>query len=173
VEFYRHYLTQEIDALLQQTIVAYQEGNTAQGDVRFAKVTQLTQGLDLLLGLQQESLATWIDGAKAYGTTPEESLHYATNAKMQVTVWGGPKLKDYASKAWQGMYKDFYLPRWSQFFTALKKSATTKSPFAEAQVRADIENWERVWVNTDEPYVKIQPEDPLALMTSLLNILDQ
>ena len=173
VDFYRHYLTQEIDVLLQQTIIAYQQGNIAQGDANFTKVTQLTEGLDLLLGLQQESLATWIDDAKAYGATPEESLHYVTNAKMQVTVWGGPKLKDYASKAWQGMYKDFYLPRWDQFFSALKKSATTTTPFDEEQVRADIESWERAWVIAGDPFVKTQPENPLALMASLLSLLDQ
>ena len=173
VDFYRHYLTQEIDVLLQQTIIAYQQGNIAQGDANFTKVTQLTEGLDVLLGLQQESLATWIDDAKAYGATPEESLHYVTNAKMQVTVWGGPKLKDYASKAWQGMYKDFYLPRWDQFFSALKKSATTTTPFDEEQVRADIESWERAWVIAGDPFVKTQPENPLALMASLLSLLDQ
>ncbi|MEJ2445177.1 MAG: alpha-N-acetylglucosaminidase [Exilibacterium sp.] len=173
VDFYRHYMTLRIDYLLKDTVSAYQNGNITRGDLLSAKVSELTQGLDLLLGLQRDSLASWIDAAKNYGTTPRESQYYIENAKAQITVWGGPKLKDYASKAWQGMYKDFYLPRWKQFFAALKASAESGTAFDEEKVRADIGTWERQWVKADTVYRRQTPQAPLALMKSLLTRLGE
>src|SRR6202012_6040954 len=105
----------------------------------------LALSLDALLGVRAETLAAWIEAARAYGDTPQDARAYVLNAKAQVTVWGGEgQLADYASKAWQGLYRDFYLPRWSQFLDALR--AAGAGPFDEAAVVRGVAAWEQAWV---------------------------
>jgi len=36
---------------------------------------------------------------------------------MQMTVWGGPDLHDYASKSWSGLVRDFDAMRWARYYT--------------------------------------------------------
>lgn len=42
------------------------------------------------------------------------------NARTLITTWGDQKqnggLKDYSYRSWQGLLKDYYLPRWKYFF---------------------------------------------------------
>jgi alpha-N-acetylglucosaminidase len=92
------------------------------------------------------------------------------NAKAQVTIWGGEgNLNDYASKAWQGLYKSFYLPRWSRFLDALKAAGT--SPFDEASVARDGVAWERSWVEADVTYRRDRPADPIGEIRALMALV--
>src|SRR5262249_44815994 len=112
--------------------------------------------LDDLMGAQPQSLATWIDEARAYGETQADAAAYVRNAKAQVTIWGGDgNLNDYASKAWQGLYRHFYLPRWTMFLDALR--AAGSGPFDETAAVAQITAWEHAWVDRDDPYVHAAP----------------
>jgi alpha-N-acetylglucosaminidase len=95
------------------------------------------------------------------------------NAKAQVTVWGGlGNLNDYASKAWQGMYKDFYLPRWTKLLAALRQSIVDNQPFDQAAFTRDIVLWEQAWVKTDAAFVRRRPKDAFALARSIVKRLD-
>ena len=66
-------------------------------------------------------LGKWINDAKRWGTTKEESQLYEKNARDLVTLWGDKDafLHDYASKQWAGLFKGFYKPRWEMFLTAV------------------------------------------------------
>jgi alpha-N-acetylglucosaminidase len=89
-----------------------------------------------------------------------------------VTVWGGQgNLADYASKAWQGLYRDFYLPRWSQFLDALR--AAGPGPFDEAAVVERIAAWEQAWVTADARYERQVPPDPIGSVRRLLARLER
>ena len=89
-----------------------------------------------------------------------------------MTLWGGDGgLADYASKAWQGLYRDFYLPRWSQFLDALR--AAGEGPFDEAKVVTGIAAWEQAWIERDTAYVRQRPVDPIAATRALLARLRQ
>jgi alpha-N-acetylglucosaminidase len=172
VDATRQLVSLEIDAQLQAVVAAYRRGDLAAGDQGRRKIADLALALDALLGVQPETLATWIDDARAYGDTPKDAAAYVSNAKAQVTVWGGEgNLNDYASKAWQGLYRDFYLPRWSRFLDALRAAGT--GAFDEAAVVRDGIAWERAWVKADMVYRRERPTDPVASVKALLTRLDQ
>ncbi|MET3666131.1 alpha-N-acetylglucosaminidase [Caulobacter sp. 1776] len=171
VDATRHLASLEIDGQLQAAVAAYRRGDTAAGDRARGEVEALALSIDALLGVQPETLATWIADARAYGDTPADAAAYVANAKAQVTVWGGEgNLNDYASKAWQGLYRDFYLPRWSRFLDALKAAGT--GPFDEAAVTRDGVAWERAWVAADTAYRRERPADPVAGVKALIARID-
>ena len=162
VDAVRHYASGEIDRRIEAAITAYKGGDIATGDTLAAAVTRLATGIDSLIGGQQETLSSWIDDARTYGDTPAEKAYYVQNAKAQITVWGGKgNLNDYASKAWQGMYAGFYLPRWTRFLTALRQSAVAKTAFDQGAFTADIIGWEQAWVAADMAYTRQRPAHPL------------
>jgi alpha-N-acetylglucosaminidase len=168
----RHLVSEEIDLLLQAAIAAYRRGDLAAGDRARRKVEDLALALDTLMGAQPDTLATWIDAARRYADTPSDARAYIVNAKAQVTIWGGDgALADYASKAWQGLYRDFYLPRWLQFLDALR--AAGAGPFDEGAVVRGIAAWEQAWVERDVAYVRQRPADPVGATQALLARLQQ
>ena len=172
VDAARHLASEKIDLLLIQAVAAYRRGDAAAGDAARRKVEDLALALDALLGVRAETLATWIDEARAYGDTPQDARAYVLNAKAQVTVWGGQgNLADYASKAWQGLYRDYYLPRWSQFLDALK--AAGAGPFDEQAVVAGIAAWDQAWVTRDTAYSRQVPADPIGAVRGLLARLEE
>ena len=61
---------------------------------------------------------------------------------MQITIWGGNRLKDYASKSWSGMLTDYYLPRWQVLFNDLKLN---KENFDEVLTQSKIQELEEQW----------------------------
>jgi alpha-N-acetylglucosaminidase (NAGLU)-like protein len=168
----RHLVSEQIDRLLQTAVAAYRRGNVAAGDQARRKVEDLALALDALMGAQPDTLATWIAAARGYADNPADARAYVLNAKAQVTVWGGDGgLADYASKAWQGMYRDFYLPRWTQFLDALRSAGA--GPFDEAAVVRGIAAWEQTWVERDAAYVRQRPADPIRATQALLGRLAQ
>ena len=172
VDATRHLVSEDIDLLLIQTVAAYRLGDLAAGDKTRRKVEDLTLALDALMGAQPQTLAAWIDAARAYGDTPADARAYELNAKAQVTVWGGDgNLNDYAGKAWQGLYRGFYLPRWIMFLDALR--AAGAGPFDEATVVAGIAAWEHAWVDREEAFVLQRPADPVASVQALLARVDR
>jgi alpha-N-acetylglucosaminidase len=172
VDAVRHLASLEIDDQLQAAVAAYRRGDAAAGDRARRAVEALALSIDALLGVQPETLATWIDDARAYGDTPADAAAYVANAKAQVTIWGGEgNLNDYASKAWQGLYRDFYLPRWSRFLDALRAAGT--GAFDEAVVTRDAIAWERAWVAADTVYRRERPADPVGGVQALIARLDE
>jgi alpha-N-acetylglucosaminidase len=167
VEFTRHSISLDLDDRIKAAVASYQAGDGAAGNAGFDTIKARVMALDDLMGAQPKSLATWIAEARAYGDTPAERDYYEKNARAQVTVWGGSgNLHDYASKAWQGLYRDFYLPRWTMLFGALRSS----TPFDPAATTAKIIAWENAWVASRAPIIRRVPEDPIAAATALLKI---
>ena len=171
VDFTRHYASLSLDAALRQAIADYKAGRVAAGDRSVARVRALALAIDHMIGAQPESLAHWITDARAYADTPQEAKAYTADAKAQVTIWGGDgNLTDYASKAWQGMYADYYLPRWALFLNALRAAAVTGKPFDEAATRQAILGWEKHWVADGTVYRQVRPKDPIGEARALMRI---
>lgn len=175
IEFSRHYLSLRVDGLLQQAVAAYQRGDIATGDRLAGQVNTLVLALDQLLGAQPESLAGWTQAAAAYaGGDAATADYYVRNARAQVSLWGGEgNLADYASKAWQGMYAGFYLPRWQRLFAALRQAAQQGRALDEAAFRSELLAWERQWVEQATMPSAAMPADPVAAVTELLQRLER
>ncbi|MCH1925206.1 alpha-N-acetylglucosaminidase [Shewanella sp. C32] len=159
------------DALLQQAVAAYQAGDINAGDAAANKFAVLLTKLDKLMGLHQETLHTWLSDAAAYGDNPQEKSYYVHNAKLQITQWGGTKLKDYASKAWQGMYADYYLPRWQLYLQQLRQAQISKQPLDDAAAQQALIDWETHWIN--DPSIPAQeiPHAPVTLARELMQLV--
>jgi alpha-N-acetylglucosaminidase len=174
IDALRQLASEDIDSLLQAAVADYAGRDLAAGDAAVAKVKDIAGRLDSLLGAEPWSLARWVGEARSYGDTAEEAQAYVRNAKVQITVWGGQgNLHDYASKAWQGMYAGFYLPRWTLFLAALRQAAADRAPFDEAKVVASIATWEQAWAESDATVPRLSPRAPLAEARALLARLDQ
>lgn len=165
VNFTRHLTSLHLDDLIKTALKAYTAGDLSGGDRAAAEIERLTRALDDLMGAQAHHLAGWIAQARAYGDTAAEKDYYERNARAQVTIWGGDgNLHDYASKAWQGLYRDFYLPRWTMMFEALRQPA----PFDQAGLTSRLITWERAWAQTiAKPELRV-PADPLGDAARLL-----
>ena len=171
IDFTKQSVSLHIDQMLQQTMGLYQQGKQAEGDVVMVKITELTRKLDALLSLHHETLASWVNDASDYGETTAEKQAYALNAKQQITLWGGPNLKDYASKAWQGMYADYYLPRWNLYLNKLKSAGKPLTESEEALAQQDLIAWEQQWVANYKVTPAQQPKKPLEQIKQLMHDL--
>lgn len=87
----------------------------------------LIAGMDTFRGTNLNfRLGKWtqeaLDAAKevADATTADADWYEFNNARTLITTWGDQAqnggLKDYSYRSWQGLLKDYYLPRWQYFF---------------------------------------------------------
>jgi alpha-N-acetylglucosaminidase len=172
-EVLRHFASLEIDRLLQKTLRAYLGADLTTADSSRATLDALVAAADLLAGSEIECLASWIIDARAYADNAADAVDYVRQAKTQVTLWGGTgNLHDYASKAWQGLYSDFYLPRWTLFFDALRRSVVTGESFDEAKTIAAIAAWEKSWIARDSAYRRNRVARPAEVAKSLFDVLE-
>lgn len=171
IDLTRHAVTQHIDMLLQHSMLAYQQGDIKQGDNWRQQAKALILGVDALIGGQQESLYSWVKEARDYADTPEQAALYERNARQQVSSWGGFKLKDYASKAWQGMYANFYLPRWELMFDAQRKAAQEGKVLDKAAVEQQLVAFEAAWLEQPLPEPAAQPKDAFAAVAALQELV--
>ncbi|MGN7159782.1 alpha-N-acetylglucosaminidase TIM-barrel domain-containing protein [Sphingomonas sp. SAFR-052] len=173
VDVTRHYALLRLDERVQRALLAYAAGDVAGGDRAAAGIEPLARAIDLLLGNQQETLSSWIDMARTYARSPADERAFVTDAKAQVTIWGGEgNLADYASKAWAGLVADFYLPRWQHFLRERRAAAVADTPFDDAAVRRDIRDWEQNWVKDTKRYRRIRPHDVIAQARTVLTLAD-
>ncbi|WP_417941124.1 alpha-N-acetylglucosaminidase [Flavobacterium sp. RS13.1] len=154
IDVSRHYYSLCIDDLLMECVAAYESNDIKKGDDLFKEIEKTAFDIDRMMsGQPLNNLNYWLKSAWDYGNSPDASRIYLKNAKALITLWGGEgHLNDYASRAWKGMYKDFYWPRWKMFLQAQRESAVSKAPFDEAKVRASIKQWEEKWCESREMY---------------------
>lgn len=125
-----------------------------------------------LIELQDSLLATrpefrvgfYTERARRAGTTPREKDQYEWNQRTQYTTWGGRecadagRLHDYAHREWNGLLKDFYLPRWRVFFDSLNDQVYGK-PLREI----DFYALEEPWTLDHTPYPSHAEGNPVAV----------
>lgn len=122
---------------------------------------------DRLLGTRSEfRVGRWLQMARSLGTTKEESDHYEWNARTQITTWGNRYcadnggLRDYAHKEWQGILKDFYLPRWEHYIKLMQAQIDGKAPVLPVGNSSWLKNSQNNplltidWYGMEEPWTK-------------------
>ena len=139
------------------------------------RVTGLLADLDTLAGTRPEFLlGPWLEDAKRWGTTDAERRLYEWNARNIITLWGrkctegqNDDLNLYAYKQWQGMFSDYYLPRWRAFFRRLNQSLDAGTPFDRAPFAADMCTWEQAWSQRTDSFPTEPAGDALAISRRL------
>ena len=138
-------------------------------------VLQLLRDLDELVGTREEFLlGRWLADARRWATTPGEDRLYQWNARNIITLWGtgctegqNDDLNLYAHKQWQGLFTDYYLPRWQQFFARLDRSLDTgvaldRAPFVDQSCR-----WEQQWSSRQGSFPTTPTGDAVAVARRL------
>jgi len=150
-------------------LAAYRHADLATGDSTRRRAEGLAIAVDALIGTQQESLASWTADAAAYAGDAAEARDFVRQARLQVTVWGGSGgLHDYASKAWQGLYEDFYLARWTMFLDELRHATAAGEAFDQPAAVARLAAWELAWAERDAPIRSRKTTHPLQAVRDLI-----
>jgi alpha-N-acetylglucosaminidase len=105
------------------------ENSDADVDSKCKMFLNLIKDIDKLLNTNENfMLGQWTQMARAIademdGTTEsDKDWLELNNARTLITTWGDEinanqgGLRDYSYRAWGGMLKDFYYPRWKYFF---------------------------------------------------------
>ncbi len=105
------------------------ESSDADFDTKCKMFLTLINDIDKLLNTNENfMLGQWTQMSRAIadeveGTTEsDKNWLELDNARTLITTWGDEVnanqggLRDYSYRAWSGMLKDFYLPRWEYFF---------------------------------------------------------
>ncbi|MGH7593302.1 MAG: alpha-N-acetylglucosaminidase C-terminal domain-containing protein, partial [Gemmatimonadales bacterium] len=140
------------------------------------RVTELMQDLDTLVGTREEFLlGRWLDDAKRWGTSATEKDRYEWNARNIITLWGtkctegqNDDLNLYAFKEWQGMFGNYFLPRWQEFFKRLNRSLERGVAFDRAPFAADMCRWEQAWSHRRDSFPTAPRGDALEVAQRLI-----
>ena len=164
IELASQVLGGDVDDRLRNAIRAHDSGMPELRDTLEGEAVRIMKGIDALLNCREDRrLERWIDQARAWGLTGEESALYEENARMQVTVWGGPELFDYASKMWSGLIRDFYAGRWKKFFELLRST-----PRGAAVQSEELAAWEESWTKQTTLSAPARFDDPLRAARALV-----
>lgn len=97
---------------------AYDEGDAVAFKKAAGTFMDLGYDLDRFLGTRTEfMLGKWINDARSWGKSEGEKAYYEKDARKIITIWGG-HLLDYAGRQWNGLMRDYYLPRWQVLINA-------------------------------------------------------
>ncbi|HEY4064099.1 MAG TPA: alpha-N-acetylglucosaminidase [Puia sp.] len=136
-------------------VAAYRAKDTAAFGSYSRQFLELLDDMDRLLATRKDFLlGPWIADARRWGTTDAERRLFERNARDLITLWGDAdsKLHEYSCRQWSGLLKDFYRPRWQQFFDLLNRSLRNgQEPDLEGFEKT-IRQWEWAWVNERKDY---------------------
>ena len=105
--------------LREQMATAYDRKDAAAFEKSAGEFMALGRDIDGFLGTRTEfMLGKWIDDARGWAGDKDEQAYYERNARTILTVWGGGRLTDYAGRQWNGLIRDYYLPRWQLLIDA-------------------------------------------------------
>ncbi len=121
VAFAAMYLAAKADLLIEKLDWGYLYGfwseNPKELDKIEADFVKLLINCDRLLESHPIfRLERWFEQAQRAGQTEIERDRFTEELRRLVTVWGGPNLSDYSCRMWAGLIRDYYIPRWEQYF---------------------------------------------------------
>ena len=150
VDITRQVLANYALPLQQRWVLAYLDHDFAAFDSCTARFLDLMDDMDTLLATRREFLlGRWIGDARRCGATAAEADLYEKNARDLITLWGDKEsgLHEYACRQWSGLIRDFYKPRWEQYFVYLRQKMERGDRMEETAFDAAIKDWEWKWVN--------------------------
>ena len=112
VDFMRQALAYYSDSVKPRIESAHQRHDSEELIRQTKIMLGILRDMDELTGTRHEFLlGPWIRDARDWGATPAEADYYESDARRIITEWGG-NLGDYAHREWNGLLRDYYLPRW-------------------------------------------------------------
>ncbi len=167
----RQVLANVSERLMTKVNKAIETGNAQELAKAGARFEQVLLDIDELLATRQEFLlGRWLESAKRKGTTPAEKELYELNARTLITLWGDAKspLHEYSHRQWSGLIRDFYLPRWRQYFNARQEHFKNNKPFDNQAFWDHISLWEEGWTKKRNFFADKPAGDPVAVSEKML-----
>jgi alpha-N-acetylglucosaminidase len=130
--------------------------------------------LDTLAGTRGEyRVGTWIEMARRWGDAAVEADTMERDARSLVTVWGHQHsgLHDYSGRHWEGLLRDFYLPRWELWGTWLAAAIEAGTEPDVDDLRDRIMAHEEAWRSAAGGYDPRPSGEPVAIATGILDRL--
>jgi len=151
-------------------VAAYQRKDLKNAQSVGASLLEIITYLDDVLGTNVNFLlGIWLEDAKSWAKTQEESKAYEFNARNQVTLWGPTgQITDYASKAWAGLYHDYYYKRWSFFIDNVYSSISSGNPFNQNTYDQQILLLEQSWGHETVSYPTQPSNNTLTVALAIL-----
>jgi alpha-N-acetylglucosaminidase len=138
--------------LVDLTRQSFRKRNLKKFSVASTLFLDLLHDLDALLATHDDFLlGKFLQASKVLANATDDNVEqYEFNARNQITLWGpNGQIVDYATKQWNGIVMDYYLPRWSLFLQQLRISLETKSPFNQSKFQQDVFNQVELPFNQD------------------------
>lgn len=170
VDLTRQVLANYADTLQREFAAAYQEKDKARFSRLFYQFAAVIDDMETLLASQKDFLlGRWLNDAKRWGANAGEKKLYEKNARNLITLWGNQhsNLHEYACKQWSGMLKDFYLPRWRQFYSSAIQALDSHIAFDQKAFEERMKTWEWQWVNSQNRYPEVPVGDPVSIVLQL------
>lgn len=160
LEYMAMYLGGKAELLTRMIENEYLQGSPERAQKYEADFEKLLLGIDQLLSLHPNwRFEPWLERAKNAASTPAQRNQYETNARRILTIWG-PPLPDYAARLWSGLIRDYYLPRWKNYF----ESKRSGKPFDDAAFGMDF-------IQSHKPLSAVKkPSDPMKLVRQLVQL---
>ena len=132
IEYTSQYLGSRADLLLEE----FQAGGE-KDTLLLSNAMNIMLDIDRLLESHPNwKLKNWVDYARGWGNTEEERNYYESDARRLITTWGG-WVNEYSARTWAGLIRDYYIPRWENYYAA-KSGAKIYDMYA----------WEEAWINS-------------------------
>lgn len=140
------YVGGKMEILVQAIENAYIYNEKSKAEELEKKFFSLALGVDrALVSHPTARLERWIEFARKHGDSDTLKNYYEKNARRIVTIWG-PPINDYSARIWSGLIRDYYVPRWQQYFESRKTG-----------LALDLTRWEKDWV---ENQIGLSPVAP-------------
>lgn len=123
VDVTRHALNFHSKHVFDEMMAAFAARDRVAFDEESAALLALFDDLDAVLASDGNFLlGTWLEDARAKGTTPADKARIERNARDLVTLWNArsDSLDDYGSRSWAGLVGGHYKARWSRFIDDLR-----------------------------------------------------
>ncbi len=148
IEWTSAYVGGKMERLLQAIDNAYLNDDNRKAEELETLFLELALGMDrALLSHPTARLERWLGYARKHGNTEALQNYFERNARRIVTIWG-PPVDDYSARIWSGLIRDYYVPRWQQYFESKKSGKPL-----------NLSPWERDWV---ENRVGLSPSSPYS-----------
>lgn len=153
-----HYIGAKMEVLLKNWETAFSNNDMQLAEDIEKQFAEFALGADrLLVSHPNMRLEGWIEKARKAGDTEELSDYYEHNARRIITIWVKPPLDDYAARIWSGLIRDYYLPRWQQYFNGKRNDTPV-----------DFVEWEKKWVESEGTSEMKPFDNPLQASLDLL-----
>mmetsp|Transcript_102308 Transcript_102308/g.180245 ORF Transcript_102308/g.180245 Transcript_102308/m.180245 type:complete len:734 (-) Transcript_102308:82-2283(-) len=167
----REVLTREFSQHAVQFQKAVGQKNVSAAENGASSLLAVIDDFDRLLSTDENfMLGRWLSWAQAWGATPEEKKWLDFNARNQITLWGPRgEILDYATKAWGGLAKSFFKPRWSLFTKKVLEALKAGKAFNQSAFETEVlEEVEIPWQNASDTFPTKPLEDAVEISRLML-----